>query len=172
MSDIELIHKIKRGSHEALEQLFESYQDGVRRMVMYTLGNKECVDDVAQEVFIELQKSIQSYTERSKFSTWLFSLVRNVSLQYIRKHMSHTVPIEESHIVALPADNSDRVILQSALRKVESKYRDPLVLKEMEGFSYEEIASILSIKEGTVKSRIHTAKQQVLAILNKGGFND
>ncbi|MGL1934934.1 MAG: RNA polymerase sigma factor [Fibrobacterales bacterium] len=170
MTDSELIHEIKAGSKPALDQLTGRYLDGVRRMVMYTIGNKGCVDDVVQESFIALQKSLLGFKEDAAFSTWLFGLVRNVSLQYVRKHLKPVEAFEEAlHAPATESVRPEVAHLNSALQKLEGKYREPLVLKEMEGFRYDEIAAILGIKEGTVKSRIHEAKQKMIVLLNRGG---
>ncbi|MGL1901898.1 MAG: RNA polymerase sigma factor [Fibrobacterales bacterium] len=170
MTDSELIQQIKAGSKPAFDQLAERYLDGVRRMVMYTIGNKGCVDDVVQESFIALQKSLMRFKENAAFSTWLFGLVRNVSLQYVRKHLKPVEVFEESlHAPAIASVRPEVAHLNSALQKLEGKYREPLILKEIEGFQYNEIAIILNIKEGTAKSRIHEAKQKMVVLLNRGG---
>ncbi len=170
-TDSQLIAQIKGGSSAALDALFKKYLDGVRRMVMYTVGNKDFVDDIVQESFVALQKSVFTFKEQSAFSTWLFSLVRNVSLQYIRKFVKNNPEYNENeHGQTVAADDRIEVIeLNNALGLIPAHFRDPILLIEMEGFSYEETALILDIKVGTVKSRVHEAKKKLLALLNKGG---
>jgi RNA polymerase sigma-70 factor (ECF subfamily) len=161
---------VHKNSAELKEQLL-GLKDDIKRIAVYFMGSNELAEDVFQDVFLELTKKGCNFKEESSFKTYFFSITRNIAYKYIRE-LSKQRKFSQQENNA-PDNNTnentvlDKIALNNALGKMKSKYREPLLLKEMEGLSYQEISEILRINLGTVKFRISNAKKQLLELLNK-----
>ncbi len=154
-----------------LEEEFEILQDEIKRTAVYFTGCATLSEDILQDVFLELSKNISKFKGKSSFRTYVMAVTKNVSYKHIKslakqREISSNCPKTES-VDSEDDSPIDSERLNRALKLVKAKHRDPLLLKEMEGYSYNEIASILNIRVGTVKFRISYAKKQLVKILNK-----
>lgn len=180
----ELISRLKAGDMDAFEPLILPYQQKVYNIAFGILGNAEDADDAAQEAFLKVFRYIKSFNEQSQFYTWLYRIVHNVCLDMIRKRTKNPFGFLNKHWQndegdemevqledpsPLPDENFMREETQSEVRaaisKLKENYRTVIVLRDIEGLSYEEIAKILEISEGTVKSRINRARLSLKSIL-------
>ncbi|HOQ06184.1 MAG TPA: sigma-70 family RNA polymerase sigma factor [Clostridiales bacterium] len=179
-----LISKAKAGDVAAFEQLIEAYQKKVYNLALRMTGNQEDAADLAQEAFIRVFRSISGFKEQSSFSTWVYRITTNVCLDEIRKRKNRKViSIDEDihmddgemrrQIVSddpLPDELAERAELRSivndAINSLPEDQRIVITLRDLNGLSYEEIAQILDIPGGTVKSRINRARQALRNVLS------
>jgi RNA polymerase sigma-70 factor (ECF subfamily) len=156
-----VIEQATRGDREAMAALVSEHYPSVFRFCAHRLGIEKAAD-AAQETFLTAQKRLRSFDKRSSLLTWLFGIANNHCRNLARKHrleisfedMWSTTPTPEGQLV-------DREALRVALLDLTKEHREAVVMHEIEGLTYEEIARILGIPSGTVKSRIHTAFQQL-----------
>ena len=181
--DGQTIAACQRGDRDALRLLFEAYKDRVYSIAVYSMGGDLSVAaDVTQQVFVKLMTRISQFRGNSEFSTWLYRLVVNCCLDERRKQRRF-VPLAEFDLTKTnrrqlsPATTYARRELaghvQAAIAELKPKLRWPILLKYVQGFSYEEIAAVLGCSKGTVASRLnrgHKALSQRLAHL-RGQFD-
>lgn len=185
MSDREklLLDKAKTGDVTAFEELIEGYQRKIFNIALRIVGNYDDANDLAQEVLIRIYKSIGNFKEQSSFSTWIYRITTNVCLDDIRKRknrkvisLDEEIRVEDGEmqrqIVSndpLPEDTAERgelrELVNGAIRSLSEEHRLVIVLRDLQGFSYEEIARILKCPEGTIKSRINRARQALKNVL-------
>jgi RNA polymerase sigma-70 factor, ECF subfamily len=172
--DIELIKRFKDGDKGAFEELLRKYQDRIYNVCRYMLEDTGDAQDAAQDVFLKAYGSRKAYRPDSSLYTWLYRIAVNTCLDYNKKSRPETFE-EESAVDDLPSTKpSPEQLYQSketgraietALRKLPEKLRVIIVLKEIEGLSYEEIAEALQASVGTVKSRISRAREELKRLL-------
>lgn len=187
VSDLEraLIEKCKNGDIESFEKLIEKYQVVAFNIAYRMIGNKEDASDMAQEALIKVFKSLKNFRGDSSFSTWFYRIVTNKCIDTLRKMKKvKTVSLDkefetESGSYSMEvADNKylpDKLyevkekqeLVQAALKKVPEKYRTVLVLRDIQGFTYDEIVEITNNPLGTVKSRISRGRLLLKEILIK-----
>lgn len=178
MNDIEklLVKRSKSGDIEAFEQLIFDYQKKAYNIALRIMGNQEDAKDMCQEAFIRIYKSIEGFKEQSSFSTWMYRIVTNVCLDEIRKKkkseavsLDGTYETENGEIHFEIASDDDtpeesyvraekKSIILKSINELSEEYKTAIVLRDIQGFSYEEIANILCCSIGTVKSRINRAR--------------
>jgi RNA polymerase sigma-70 factor (ECF subfamily) len=161
------VEACQRGDLEAFRTLYESYKDKVYSIALnFSGGNEEAARDIAQDVFLKLFSSLKSFRGSSNFSTWLFRVVVNACMDEHRRRRRF-VPLEDS----VPAEkltsgqSQERDAWQQqlssevgvAVAALSPKLRLPIVLRYVEGLSYEEISSALGCSAGTVASRLNRA---------------
>jgi len=171
-----LIEEVKQGKEYAFKVLMERYQPGIYKMIYQIIKNREETEDIVQETFIKAFNSINSYNNKYAFSTWLYKIAYNHSIDTIRKRKLKTFSIDKpikfqkGEIKQEIRDESfipdkeimNRESINNILKQIESlpeKYRKALVLRHQEDYSYEEISKMLSIPIGTVKARIFRARE-------------
>jgi RNA polymerase sigma-70 factor, ECF subfamily len=180
--DQTVIVACQRGDREALRLLFEEYKDRVYSMALYSLsGNQAAAADATQQVFLKLMSRIQQFRGEAELATWLYRLVVNTCLDERRKQ-KRWLPLAEFSFKR--SDGSEpspskqyaqqelSEHVQAAIGGLSTKLRLPILLKYIEGFSYEEIATVLECSKGTVASRLnrgHKALARKLAHL-RGQF--
>ena len=161
-----LVERVIAGDTEAFTGLVRRYKDNIYQFVCWYSGNDRNAEDLAQEIFIEAFKSIGSFRRESAFSTWLYGLARNVCNYRARKRGSVTIVQESEELLFIPdgtdhAANVEKAESIQALRKaVEALpplYKQVLLLRDWEQMSYQDIAAVLQIPIGTVRSRLHNA---------------
>ena len=185
MSDREkiLLQKSKAGDISAFEELIEGYQKKIFNIAFRIVGNYDDANDLAQEVLIRIYRSIGNFKEQSSFSTWIYRITTNVCLDDIRKRknkkvvsLDEEIKVEDGEmqrqIVSsdpLPEDTAEREelreLVNGAIQSLSEEHRVVIVLRDLQGFSYEEISAILKCPEGTVKSRINRARQALKNVL-------
>lgn len=163
--DESVIVACQQGDRDALRLLFEAYKDRVHSIALYSLsGNEAAAADVTQQVFLKLISHISQFRGDSEFATWLYRLVVNTCLDERRKQR-RWVPFGEFSLTRWnrrEATQSKRYAqhelaehVQAAIADLSPKLRLPILLKYIEGFSYEEIAAVLDCSKGTVASRLN-----------------
>src|SRR5947209_895600 len=162
--DAQTIAACQRGDRDAFRLLFEAYKDRVYSIAIYSMGgDRSAAADVTQQVFLKLMTRIVQFRGDSEFTTWLYRLVVNTCHDERRKQ-TRFVPLPEADTFSAPATPSPRreyarkelsQRVQLAVAKLKPKLRWPILLKYVEGLSYEEIASVLGCSKGTVASRLN-----------------
>ena len=180
------VRRVLDGDADAFSPLVEAYQKNVYNLALRMTGNPEDALDMAQEAFIRAYNSLSSFRGDSKFSVWLYRIVSNVCLDFLRARkgrtavpLSQTGPDGEDAALeipderALPEAELERALTRDAVRRglqaLPYNQREILLLREIQGLSYEEIAAALSLEGGTVKSRIFRARKKLCAYLLTDG---
>jgi len=178
----ELVELLFQRKEEGFRKLMTLYKDDLVNYAYRFLGSYDDAVDVAQETFIRVYRFIETFQRGARFGTWLFAIARNVALSMLEDRKRRgTVPLihtdDEGEDVELdipdvhyvPDRSVDSTIvaqrIQEALMKVPPVFREAVVLRDVEGLTYEEIAEICNVELGTVKSRINRGRailQQLL----------
>lgn len=181
MSDLEklLVKKSQSGDVESFELLISSYDKRAYNIAYRIMGNEEDAKDMAQEALIRVFKSIRDFKGQSSFSTWLYRIVTNVCLDELRRRKNNKyVPLEgtiqtaggELHMELCsdketPESAYERVeqreLIVKAIEELNEEYKSVIVLRDIQGFSYDEISKMLDCSLGTVKSRINRARNML-----------
>jgi len=169
--DYSIIRQFIDGDKSAFQVLVKRHKEKVRNIIYITMNNSALVDDIAQEVFITVYKNLKHFRFESQFTTWLYRVTVNRCKDYLRRINVRKIfsPIEDGYDVSeysTPAENNDiSKIVMDAISKLPVKLRMPLILKDIEGFSYQEISETLKCEMGTVKSRIFRGREKLKEIL-------
>ncbi|MFO7447308.1 MAG: sigma-70 family RNA polymerase sigma factor [Ignavibacteriaceae bacterium] len=169
--DFSLINRFIEGDESAFKTLVYRHKEKVRNIIYLNLNSSEAADDVAQDVFITVYKNLRNFRFESQFTTWLYRITINKCKDHLRKVKIRSIfsPIKETEeqIGYMPDhENSDIAkIVQDAISRLPDKLRIPLMLKDIEGLSYQEIAEAVQCEIGTVKSRIFRAREGLRNIL-------
>ena len=169
--DFILIRAYIDGDEAAFEKLLMLHKDKVRNLIFLTLSDSEFVDDIIQDVFISVYHKIKEFRFESKFTTWLYRITVNKCRDYLRKKRVRSIftPIKDSHenirASSINTDIDIPQLVRKAIERLPEKLRIPLILRDMDGFSYNEIAEKLDCEVGTVKSRIFRARESLKALL-------
>jgi len=178
-SDDQLLERARSGDREALEQLLERHQAKVYRFGMKMCRNREDAEDVLQESLLTMARGVRDFRGASSISTWLFTIARSFCIKKRRKsrfappelHSLDGEPGREAARVADTAKSAEEVLagrqvdeaLEQAIGALDPKYREVLVLRDVEGLTAAEVAAVLGIREQAVKSRLHRARLAVRA---------
>ena len=181
-----VIQAVLDGDINAYELLVKEYEKNVYNLALRMVGNSEDAADMSQEAFIKAYNSLTSFRGDSKFSVWLYRIVSNVCLDYLRSRGrrqtvslstenddGEDVEIDIADETQSPERLLDRRLTRDAVRRglaaLPPEHRQILLLREIQGLSYDEIADALGIEAGTVKSRIFRARKKLCAFLIKDG---
>ncbi|PHV71059.1 RNA polymerase [Sporanaerobium hydrogeniformans] len=180
-----LIEKVKSGDMEAFEELLFHYEKPIYTICLRLLKDEEEAMDAAQEVALKLWKQLHLFKYKSKLSTWIYRLTTNQCLDQLRKwkhkkdislfqqdtHKKEEwifeKPDEEISIEKQIEQKELQAILQQALMELKEDYRTILVLRDIQHYAYEEIAEVLNITLGTVKSRLSRARGALKKVLEQ-----
>jgi len=171
VDDIDLIRRFKNGDRSSFEELVLKYQDRIYNLCRHILGNAHDAEDAAQDVFIKAYRNLENFKPEAALYTWLYRIGVNTCIDYKRKspdliRNNPSLTDERSPERNIEAKDTAQLI-KIALAKLPEKLKAAIVLREIEGLSYEEIAEILNTSIGTVKSRISRARESLRSILNK-----
>ncbi|GAA0596717.1 RNA polymerase sigma factor SigW [Virgibacillus siamensis] len=185
MDDIvkNLIRKVKQGDQLAFSELIELYQHEVYQVCFRLIGNRHEAEDLAQEAFLRAYQNINSHDNNKKFSSWLFRIATNLTIDRLKKKKSDYYLDADmadeggktmySRIRAnnkLPEDQVIRLELQDPVQKailrLAPKYRSAIVLKYIQGLSLEEISNIMQIPVATIKTRVHRGREMLRKLLS------
>lgn len=185
MTEQELVHSAQKGDTSAFGQLVEAHQSKIYSLCYRMTGNAEDAADLTQEVFLSAWRSLSRFQEQSSFGTWVYRMATNASIDFLRREkrrqvLSMTmeedseerqaqVPDERYSPHRLLEQKEARQAVVDALAALSPEHRQVLVLREMEGLSYQEIGQLLDLEEGTVKSRIARARLALRDFLIKSG---
>jgi len=165
-----LIEAAKSGDQEAFRHIVERYQGAVYNLAYRMLGTAEEAEDAAQEIFVRIYRQLGRYDPERKFSTWTLAIATNFCIDQLRRRRLQLVPLENIIPWARTRDSGpegealsreSRDEMQRLLKRLPEKYRAPLVLRYWEDLSCAEIAEILGVPEGTIKTQIHRARKQL-----------
>lgn len=162
--DTKLLAGCRANDRTAQQRLYELCQHQVYRVVVRIVGLQDAAD-VMQQVFLQLFTKVHQFEARSLFTTWLYRLTVNESLQFLRKRKRWKFqPLESDPMNPDPTDSHSgehRELLEQALSRVDPDLRSIFLLKEVEQLSYREIAESINIPEGTVGSRLNRARHEL-----------
>jgi RNA polymerase sigma-70 factor (ECF subfamily) len=158
------LDRCAEGDERAIRWILNRYRDRVVRLAAHVLHNPREAEDVAQEAFVKAFRQIGQFRGESGFYAWLYRIVINLCLDRMRrKCMTAEMPLEDGGLPCLAASAPDmdkRLAVEQVLNSLTPPMRAALVLREVEGMEYSEIAVVLEIPVGTVRSRLNTARDQ------------
>ncbi len=173
--DERLIRDFLDGKSDAFMHLVQRHQERVRNLIYSILGYTQIVDDLAQDVFIKVYQSLPNFRYQSSFATWLYRVTVNRCRDEIRRskvrRMFRLESLQERDhpVESESTDRTERILvneaLNAALRQLSESHRTIVLLKEVEGLRYEEIAEVLQCGVGTVKSRLARARIRLKQLL-------
>jgi len=184
--EAQIVRRVLEGDVNAFEDLVTEHEKGVYAIAQRMTGNAEDAADMTQETFIKAYNSLSSFRGDSKFSVWLYRIATNVCLDFLRsRSRKPTVSLsvedddgEETQMDIADESQSPEQLLERGLtrdavrrglKSLSPEYRQILLLREIQGLSYEEIAEALVLEVGTVKSRIFRARKRLCAFLLEDG---
>lgn len=160
--DRELLSGVAAGDEVAFRELYERYADRVFRYALTLLKSRHLAEEVVQETMVAVWRGAGSFKGRSQVSTWIFGIARNQAHALLRREDRGAREPEEPLVLPDPAgplEREGRVL--AALAELPPEQQEVVVLTFYEGLSYKEIARMLGVPEGTVKSRMHFAKRKL-----------
>lgn len=181
--DTEMVLAVRDGDQLAYRSLVEKYQERIYHMVYGMVRNREDARDVTQEAFVKAYKSLDKFRLESSFYTWIYRIAMNRSIDYLRKRKRSGESefdeqiatrdaqggIDEAHHQDSPARTLQRKRLYArimdAMQELPEDQRQVVLLRELEGMSYREIAEAMEIPEGTVMSRLYYARKKLQKLL-------
>lgn len=172
LSDAELVRRAREGDREAFGTLIERYADQARRVARSVIRDPDDADDAAQDGFLNALRRLAKYDERRPFGPWLLRVVANAATDRARRRAVRAVePLHDRYPAAAAGpleETSRRMLLEQlaeALQTLPERRRMAVVLFDVEGYSHREIAGILGVKEGTVRSDVFHARRHLRAAL-------
>ena len=181
-----VIRRVLDGDGNAFEALVAAYEKNVYNLALRMTGNAQDAEDMAQEAFVKAYTSLPGFRGDSKFSVWLYRIVSNVCLDFLRRQNRRPasslslededgeesqmdIPDESQSPEQLLERSLTQEAVQRGLQSLSEEQRQILLLREIQGLSYEEIAETLDLEAGTVKSRIFRARKKLCAFLIADG---
>ena len=184
MNEQHLLDKAQRGDQAAFGELVQLYEKKVYALTLRMCKNPDDAAEAAQEAFLAAWQGLKFFRGESSFSTWLYRLASNASVDLLRREQRHRSAAgpslnDEETYADVPSDAPDpqtlaerselRQQIEAGLRALTPEHREVLILREMHQLSYDEIAQTLSLDTGTVKSRISRARKQLRNFLLRSG---
>lgn len=180
-----LLARAKKGEIAAFESLMTAYENRVYTLALRSMGSEQDAADITQEVFLRTWKNLDSFRGDSSFSTWLYRVTSNLCIDFARKRAAEggMASIDDAESLAASIADTSRTIqpeqaienqelreeLQYALAQLSEEHRKVVLLRDVAGLAYIEIARTLGIEEGTVKSRLARARSALRKILLERG---
>lgn len=186
--DAALVALCKRGDLDAFEELVKKHQKKMLNIAFRMTGSYEDACEVVQDSFVAAYRAIAQFGQRARFSTWLYTIVVNQTRNHLKKagtvagrseySLDEPLSSEEGFVRPEPASPEPSVLetleqrdvqerVQQCINGLEAEFREVLVLRDIQGFSYDEIGSVLKLADGTVKSRLSRARESVKNCLKK-----
>ena len=185
LTDAELIHTSIGGREDSFEELVRRYQRPIVGYVFRMLGDYDSSLDVTQEVFIKVYNSLHRYSSDYKFSTWLYRIAHNATIDHIRRNSANTQSIETdsadgSYQLQIesrdPSPEKERerkewkAEIEAVVKRLPTAYRELILLRHSQDLSYDEIAEVTGLPLGTVKNRLFRAREMMREIFIGRGF--
>lgn len=178
-SDWDLVRECRLGSQEAFRELFERYHRQVLAVAVGMTGNAEDAKDIAQETFLRAHRNLRSFLGDASFYTWLYRIAVNVAIDHMRRRSRRLdLPAAESEGAseaegAASAERPEAALERKQLARrifavideLTPEHKAAIILREVEGLSYEEISQVMQCSKGTVMSRLHYARRRLQAKL-------
>jgi RNA polymerase sigma-70 factor (ECF subfamily) len=188
LADQEVVHHAARGREAAYRELIRRYQRPVFSLIYRMVRDRELAEDLAQETFIKVLNAIDSYRPEYKFSSWIFKIANNAAIDHLRRRSLDTLSLDgsphaenaeaieattlqigdtrESQLEAVTAKELGSQI-EAAIGQLRPEYRSCIILRHVEGRPYDEIAEMLDLPLGTVKTYIHRARNELRILLRE-----
>jgi len=175
--ETEMISRCQQGDQEALKEIFDKYHKKVYRIAYGVVRHREEALDIVQEVFIKLFHSIKNFKGKSHFYTYLYRMVMNTAIDHARKTGKQFIASLDEEGSFEPSDElekgPERILLQKeleervkgAMEKLPAEQRAALIFRDVEGFSYQEMAEAMGCSIGTVMSRLHYGRKRIQELL-------
>lgn len=171
--DFALIKAFNEGNESAFRTLVNRHKEKVRNLIYITVGNPSVIDDLAQEVFITVYRKLHLFRFEARFSTWLYRITINKCRDYLRikkvRSIFSSFTGDEEEVQVTGATKTDfdiNEIVHKNISKLPDKLRIPLILRDIEGMSYQEISETLDTEINTVKTRIFRARENLKKLLS------
>lgn len=176
LTDNEIIQRILQGEIEAYRELIQRYQRMIFAFIYKMVNNAADAEDLTQDVFVKAYEKLSSYRGDSQFSTWLHTLARNRTIDFLRRRKIHD---SEERLAHIPSRSRDELPQESLLGKEQREeiarafsqlsdtYREVIVLRCTHEYPFEKIASVLGIAESTARVRYLRARQELAKILKR-----
>ena len=169
--DEKIVAQVQKGDKDAYAEIVDRYEKPLRAYAMRITANPDAIEDIVQEAFIKAYRDIQSFDTKRKFSSWIYRIVHNESINHIRKN-KNLVPLDETVEIADEKNLSKEIEqkidskkdferLNLALESLENKYREVVYLRFFQEKDYEEIAEILRMPIGTVGTLLNRGKAKL-----------
>ena len=176
--ELALIAKAREGDGDAYGQLVQANQDRIYASVLRQIRDEHKAMDITQEAFIQAYRAIDTYEDRARFSTWMYRIAMNLITSHYRHESAQKRGGSKTEtslqIEGMPEPGADQrtpddqvaaedigVLVRAAIDELEDEYRDVVVMRDLQGLSYEEIAETLDIAPGTVRSRLHRGREKL-----------
>lgn len=186
-SDSDLVAATLEGSQAAYGDLVRRYERPVLGLILRMVRNRAVAEELAQEVFLRAYTRLASYDRRRKFSSWLFKVAHNATIDHLRRKQLDTVSLERAADDEVPlaerlpgpetegpehraARGELARALEAALAELRPEHREVLILRFRHGCSYEELADITGLPLGTVKTHLHRARRRLAKLLGEAGW--
>ncbi len=184
-NELWLIEQSRKGNIEAFEELIKEHKKSAYRIALKVLRNVEDAEDISQEALIKVFKNIQNFNMQSTFKVWMYRIVVNSCLDFKRKKTIDAYSLDETikfdgnnevkkEIVdntnnpdVMIEKNFDSEMVNDAVNKLDDDFKTIIILRDIKGFSYQEISQILSCNLGTVKSRLSRARKNLKQIIEE-----
>lgn len=187
ISDVELVRQALAGSDTAFADLLGRFQRPVFSLVRRMVSDPSLAEDLSQEVFLKAFRALKSFDQSRKFSSWLFKIAHNTSIDYLRKKQLDTVALEatdsdDADLVSILPDSKAEspetgthrkdvaAALEAALASLRPAYREVVILRFQEGLAYEEIVEVTGLPLGTVKTHLYRARNAMAKHLTAQGW--
>ncbi len=186
LTDLEVVALARRGQERAHRELLRRYERPVFSLLYRMLRDRELAEDLSQETFVKALNALDSYRPEFKFSSWIFKIANNAAIDHLRRRELDTLSLEGSPHAATPeameatalqlGDRGESPLdivaakelggeIEAAIARLRPEYRSCILLRHVEGHAYEEIAEILDLPLGTVKTYIHRARNELRQML-------
>jgi RNA polymerase sigma-70 factor (ECF subfamily) len=186
LSDQEVVRHAVQGREAAYRELIRRYQRPVFSLVYRMVRDRELAEDLAQETFIKVLNAIDSYRPEFKFSSWIFKIANNAAIDHLRRRSLNTLSLDGSPHASTPdaieattlqiGDGAESQLdavaarelgeqIEAAIGQLRPEYRSCIILRHVDGRPYEEIAEMLDLPLGTVKTYIHRARNELRILL-------
>lgn len=173
----ELVDRLKAGEPHAFEELVRGYQHRVFGVALRMLGTRAEAEDVAQEVFLRVHRAIGDFRGEARLSTWLYGITSRLCLNRLASPARRRERAGDDVLIELPAPDADaaataerselEAALSAAIASLPEEFRIVVLLRDVEGLSYDAIAEALDLEPGTVRSRLHRARTTLKETLEK-----
>ena len=186
--DAEIVSFCKKGNVDAFEELVRKHQKKMLNIAFRMIGNYEDACEIVQDAFVSAYKAIRHFEEKARFSTWLYTIVVNLSRNRLNQlkiknsreafSMDDPVPTDSSEFAVELASSEPSVLeklekrdvqkkVQVCIDSLDNEFKEVIILRDMQGFSYDEISDMLKMPGGTVKSRLFRAREMLRDCLKR-----
>ncbi len=165
-----LVRRAQRGDQKSVDALLRQHYDTVRAVCHRIIINSDDADDATQMALIAIVRALPSFDGRSKFSTWIYRIATNAALDEVRRIRRRAIPHDDATFSSLASQDGTQAVdaqmdVSAALNNVPEEFRVVLVLRHIADLEYDEIAVILDIPVGTVRSRLSRGRSQLSMLL-------